>query len=116
MQDYKKLKVWEKSNKIALDVYSLTAEFPVEEKYGITSQIRRAVISIPTNIAEGTGRGSNKDFNRFLHISMGSASEVDYLLLLAKDLKFFDQNVYSKISDDLFEVKKMLTGLIKKVK
>lgn len=97
-------------------VYQLTSEFPKEEKYGIVSQLRRATVSIPTNIAEGTGRGSNKDFNRFLQIALGSASEVEYLFYLSRDLKFITQEQHLEIEKNIIEIKKMLSGLMSKVR
>ncbi len=84
MQDFKKLQVWAKSHDLTLRMYELTSQFPREEIYGLTSQIRRACASIPTNIAEGCGRKSSADFARFLQIAMGSASETEYLILLAR--------------------------------
>ena len=84
MQDFKKLQVWAKSHDLTLRMCELTSQFPREEIYGLTSQIRRACASIPTNIAEGCGRKSSADFARFLQIAMGSASETEYLILLAR--------------------------------
>ena len=85
MKDFRQLKVWEKAHHLALEVYKTTATFPKEEIYGLTSQLRRASVSIPTNIAEGCGRNTNADFARFLQIAMGSASETEYELILAHD-------------------------------
>ena len=86
MQNFRNLEVWEKSHELTLKLYKSTTEFPREEIYGLTSQIRRACASIPTNIAEGSGRETAADFARFLQIAVGSASEVEYLILLAHDL------------------------------
>ena len=108
MQDFKKLQVWQKSHDLTLRMYELTSRFPREEIYGLTNQIRRACASIPTNIAEGCGRGSSADFARFLHIAMGSANETEYLILLARDLKYLET--------DMFEVRKMLTSLLRRLK
>ena len=88
MKDFRQLKVWEKSHQLALAIYKSTKEFPKEEVYGLTSQIRHASMSIPTNIAEGCGRNTDKEFARFLQIAMGSASEAEYQLILARDLNF----------------------------
>ena len=87
MKNFRELKVWEKAHLLTIDIYRITATFPKEEMYGLTSQIRRASSSIPANIAEGCGRGSDNDFRRFLQIAMGSASELEYHLLLAHDLE-----------------------------
>jgi four helix bundle protein len=89
MKDFKELKVWVKAHQLTLAVYQATTTFPKEELYGLTSQMRRSAASIPTNIAEGCGRGSDDDFRRFLQIAMGSASELEYQLLLAHDLGYF---------------------------
>lgn len=86
MQNYKNLRVWEDAHALVLEIYNATRSFPNDERYGLTSQIRRAAVSIPSNIAEGTGRGSDADFARFVQFAVGSISEVDYQLLLARDL------------------------------
>ena len=96
MKDYRKLKVWEKSHKLALEVYKATLEFPKTEVYGLVSQMRRAASSIPSNIAEGSGRGGDAELARFLRIAMGSASELKYQLLLARDLKYVDEGAFFK--------------------
>ena len=116
MQDFKELQVWKKSHDLTLRVYELTSQFPREEIYGLTSQVRRACASIPTNIAEGCGRGSSADLARFLQIAMGSTSEVEYLILLARDLEYFNSNQYAELIDTTIEVKKMLTSLLKRIK
>jgi four helix bundle protein len=113
MKDFKKLKVWEKAHRLTLDVYQTSATFPREELYGLTSQIRRSCLSIPSNIAEGCGRGSDTDFARFLQISMGSSSEVEYLLILSRDLQILRNDDYETLSDDVIQIKRMLTSLIK---
>ena len=113
MKDFKKLKVWEKAHRLTLNAYEASANFPREELYGLTSQIRRACVSVPTNIAEGCGRSSDTDFARFLQISMGSASEVEYLLLLGRDLQMLTNDDYETLSDDVIQIKRMLTSLIK---
>ncbi len=94
-KDFRNLKVWEKSHRLTLQMYKITRSFPKEELYGLTSQIRRASVSVPTNIAEGCGRGSDADFKRFLQIAFGSASEVEYLLLLSTDLQYVNE-IHSK--------------------
>ena len=93
MKDFRKLEVWEKAHALTLSVYHAADPFPREELYGLTSQIRRAAVSIPTNIAEGCGRGSEAELARFLQIAMGSASEVEYELLLARDLGFLKLDI-----------------------
>lgn len=113
MKDFKKLKVWQKAHRLTLDVYKASTTFPREELYGLTSQIRRSCLSIPSNIAEGCGRGSDTDFARFLQISMGSSSEVEYLLILSRDLQILTSDYYETLSDDVIQVKRMLTSLIK---
>jgi four helix bundle protein len=110
------LKVWHKSHALTLAVYRVSGTFPKNESYGLTSQIRRASVSVPANIAEGCGRGGDPELGRFLQIAMGSASEVEYLLLLSHDLCFIDQAVYDRLSTELIEVKRMLSALILKVR
>jgi len=116
MKDFRQIKVWHKAHQLVLDVYRVTRDFPADEKYGLTSQLRRAAASIPTNIAEGCGKSTDKDFARFLQISYGSANEVDYLLLLAKDMSMLRLELYETMNNSLIEVKKMLAALIRKVK
>ncbi len=116
MRDFRTLQVWEKSHSITLNIYKLTSSFPKEELYGLTSQIRRASASIPTNIAEGCGRGSDADFARFLQMAFGSASETEYLLLLLYDLEFISISDYEILIVDIVEIKKMLSFLINKLK
>jgi len=112
MKDFHQLKVWEKARQLALAVYKKTKGFPKEELYGLTSQIRRASMSIPTNIAEGCGRNTDADFASFLQIAMGSASETEYQLLLARDLEFLKNEQYQKLNTDVTEVKRMLTSFM----
>ena len=115
MQDFKKLKVWERSHELTMRIYNLTSRFPREEVYGLTSQIRRACASIPTNIAEGCGRKSTAEFGRFLQIAIGSTSETEYLLLLAHDLKYLTSDQYVQLEDMTISVKKMLITLLKRL-
>ena len=116
MRDFRKLQVWKRSHNLTLKIYELTSQFPRVEIYGLTNQIRRACASIPTNIAEGCGRGSSADFARFLQIAMGSASETEYLILLARDLKYINANQYVELADEIVSVKKMLTSLLRSVR
>lgn len=101
---------------MTLAIYRATSLFPKDELYGLTSQIRRACSSIPANIAEGCGRDTDADFARFLQIAAGSASELDYHLLLAHDLKFITGIDYVTLSQGLTEVRKMLTAFIKRLR
>ena len=116
MQDFRKLKVWEKSHQLTLAVYRATANFPRDETCGLTSQIRRSAASIPANIAEGCGRDGNAELARFLYIAMGSASELEYHILLARDQAFFSEADYDELSSAVSGIKRMLTSLIQKVK
>jgi len=116
MKDFKKLKVWEKSHHLALKVYGVTRKFPKEELYGLTSQMRRSSISIPTNIAEGCGRNRDTELNRFFEIAMGSACESEYLFLLTRDLNFLAIEEFDRFTSEVIEIKKMLATFIKKLK
>ena len=116
MKDFRNLKVWTNAHQFALNIFNSSKSFPKEEQFGITSQIRRAALSIPTNIAEGCGRGSDSDFARFIQIALGSASEVEYQILFCKELSFIDENSYLKFSKDIVEIKKSLTALLKKLR
>jgi len=116
VKDFRKLDVWRKAHVLALKIYRVTKGFPREEVYGLTSQLRRAVVSVPTNIAEGCGRGTEADFARMLAIAAGSASEVEYLLLLAGDLGLLSAEQVAVLSNEVIEVKRMLAGLGKKLK
>ena len=116
MQDYRNLKVWERSHQLTLAIYKATSLFPKDELYGLTSQIRRSCSSIPANIAEGCGRDGDAEFARFLHIAMGSASELDYHLLLARDLGFLHDTNYERLENELREVRRMLNVFIQKLR
>lgn len=115
MKDFRQLKVWHKAHALTLLAYEVTAGFPKYELYGLTSQIRRASYSIPSNIAEGCGRSGNPELHRFLNISAGSASELQYQWLLARDLKFLSDVQYQLLDTRTTEVKRMLSGLIEHV-
>lgn len=115
MKDFKNLKIWEKAHEITLMIYEATRNFPKDELYGITGQIRRASVSISANIAEGCGRSGDKELSRFLQISMGSACELEYLLYLSRELKFLNSLSYEKIENKLITLKKMLSTFIKKL-
>jgi len=115
MRDFKPLEVWQKAHAVTLAVYKASANFPKEELYGLTSQLRRAAASVPANIAEGCGRRGGVELARFLTIAMGSASELEYHLLLAHDLSFLDSVNYRQLDDELARVKRMLNAFIQKL-
>ena len=114
MRDFRQLNVWEESHKLTLAVYRITKEFPKEEVSALTNQLRRASASIPSNIAEGCGRETQKDYAHFLQIAIGSAFEVDYQILLAKDLKYIDGKSFLELNDKVDKIKRQLALLIKK--
>lgn len=116
MKDFRDLLVWEKAHIFVKAIYEVTHTFPKDEMFGMTSQLRRASISIPTNIAEGCGRGSDADFKRFIQIAFGSASEVEYLVFLSYELSFINEDKYIDLNNRIIEIKKMLAGLIQKLK
>ena len=113
MKGFRNLHVWTKSHQLTLDIYKATQQFPKEELFGLVSQLRRASTSIPTNIAEGSGRKSEKEFIQFLSIALGSANEVDYLIELSKDLGFISQEVWTQLDQEINEIQSMLFVLIR---
>jgi four helix bundle protein len=115
MVDYRKYKVWQKLHQLVLDVYAITSHFPKEEQFNLVSQINRAAVSKPTNIAEGCGRETQKELIRFLYISSGSAHELEYLLFLSIELKIIAVENTTKILAEIDEIKRMLAALIKKI-
>jgi four helix bundle protein len=115
VQDFRQLQVWQKSHQLVLLVYRTTQAFPANEIYGLTNQMRRASVSVPSNIAEGSGRGSDKDFARFVQIAIGSISELEYQTLLARDLGYINANTYNELAVQITEAKRMLIGLHKKL-
>ncbi len=115
MKDFKELKVWTKAHEMTMGVYQETRSFPKEELYGLTSQIRRAAASVGANIAEGCGRRSDGELTRFLQIARGSASELEYHLLLARDLNLLAKDSFRKLDGQLTEVQRMLTSLVHRV-
>ena len=115
MKDFKDLRVWEKAHSMTIGVYKATKEFPREELFGITSQMRRAASSIGANIAEGTGRRSDGELTRYLHIARGSAAELEYHLLLARDLDLLSTVRFDLLRRQVDEVQRMLTSLIQQV-
>ena len=110
MQSFRDLKVWQKAHQLTLAVYRTTGAFPSAERFGVTSQLRRACASIGANLAEGACRRSDRDFARFVEIAVGSASEVEYFLLLARDLDYLPDDRYLALVESVCEVKRMLTG------
>ena len=115
MKNFKDVKVWAKAHDFTLAVYTATRTFPRDELYGLTSQIRRSAASIGANIAEGCGRRSDGEFARFLQIARGSASEVEYHLLLARDLGFLPVTEYASLQKRLEEVQRMLTAFVQRI-
>jgi four helix bundle protein len=116
MKDFKELIVWRKAHAVTLTIYAATRVFPKEELYGLTSQLRRSAASIGANIAEGCGRRSDGEMCRFLHIAYGSATEVEYHLLLAHDLHMLEESLFRQLERDIDEVQRMLTSLIQRVR
>lgn len=117
MRDFKKYEIWQLSHELVLDIYKTSSGFPNEEKFGVIGQLRRAIISIPTNIAEGCGRNSDKEFNQFLNIALGSASESEYLIILSKDLNYLDESKFvdfeskiNTIKSKIYKLKEKLTS------
>jgi len=116
MKDFRTLKVWEKAHALTLAIYKSTEEFPKQEMYALTNQIQRAAVSIPANIAEGCGKDSDAELKRYFLISMGSASELEYLLLLAHDLGYLPDNTYQSMNNELVQTRKMLNAFIQTLK
>ena len=113
LKTHKDLDVWKESMKLVKQIYLITANFPKEETYGLVSQIRRSAISIPSNIAEGAARNSNKEFIQFLYVSLGSLAELETQLLLSQEIGFIE---YLPFEDTIEHIRKMLLGLIKYLK
>jgi four helix bundle protein len=116
MKDFRRFKVWERAHALTLDIYKLTVRFPQEELYGLTSQLRRCGTSLGANIAEGCGKEGNREFVRFLQIASGSASALEYHLLLARDLNYIVEEDYGRLEKQLLEFRRMLIALLQKVK
>ena len=115
MKDFRRLTVWERAHVLTLEVYRITAGFPREELFGITSQMRRSSSSIAANIAEGCGRTGNGEFHKFLNTAAGSSVELEYFALLSKDLGLLPAEVYEKLQRGVLEVQRMLASLLRKV-
>ncbi|QDT00478.1 four helix bundle protein [Adhaeretor mobilis] len=116
MQDFRNLEVWKLAHQFTLIVYEVTKVFPGDERFGLVSQLRRASCSIGSNLAEGCGRGSDADFARFVQMSQGSASEVDYQLLLSRDLGFLPDEEYQTITEKLGSTRRMLNALLSRLR
>lgn len=116
MQDFRDLQVWQKAHQLTLRVYRVTKRFPQDERFGVVSQIRRACASICANLAEGCCRNSDRDFARFVDVAMGSASEVEYFILLANDLDHLTESEHATLDEQIREVKRMLTGLSQRLR
>lgn len=116
MRDFRQLRVWEASHKLTLEIYKITKRFPKEELFVLTSQMRRSATSIPTNIAEGCGRESNREYARFLQIARGSAYELDYQLMLTRDLGYLNSSIYADINVKIDGIKRQLAVLLRKVR
>ena len=111
-KNFKNIRAWELADKLAISIYKFTKNFPKEELYGITSQIRRAAVSVPSNIAEGAARNSGKEFVQFLYIAQGSLSEIEYLIYLSRNLGFLNDENYAALEEIRSECAKTLHGLI----
>ncbi|MEO8772511.1 MAG: four helix bundle protein [Ferruginibacter sp.] len=116
MKNFKELKIWQKGIQIAINCIKITKTFPKEEKFGLVSQLNRACVSIPSNIAEGSSRSSNKDYNRFIEISLGSCFEAETQFQIAKQLGFGEEKLVEEILNQIIEEQKMLSALSNKLK
>ena len=115
MRDFKKYDIWILSHEFTLEIYKITSDFPKNELFGLTSQIRRSSSSIATNISEGCGRNSDSEFNQFLNIALGSASETEYLLILSKDLKYIPMEVFESLDQKVNIIKSKIYKLKEKL-
>jgi len=115
MKDFRQLKVWERAHQLTLAVYRVTTTFPRDETYGLSSQMRRAASSIPSNIAEGCGRDGDAELSRFCQVARGSASELEYQILLARDLELIQPAQYEQLTQGAVQIKRMLTVLVQKL-
>lgn len=116
VKSYKELIVWQKSIRLVKDIFEITSKFPASEIYGLVSQMRRAVVSIPSNIAEGNARGHRAEYIHFLYMAFGSATELETQLILARDLGFIEKSEFAKINAALEEILKMLNKIISQLK
>lgn len=113
MNNYKDLKVWQKAIDLTTKVYEVVNCFPDKERFGLISQITRSAVSVPSNIAEGSGWNSSKEFNQFLGIALGSCYELETQMLIAKNIGYLNEEKYQELSEDLIEIQKMISGLKK---
>ena len=111
MHNFKELKIWQESMSLAKDIFALTRKFPTEEKYGLISQLNRAVVSVPSNIAEGAGRDSQKEFNQFLNISLGSSFEIETQLILANEFNYISKEELQTLTEKVTKIQKMICKL-----
>ncbi len=116
MHNFKELNIWQESKDFCVLIYKMTFDFPKSEVYGLTSQINRAVISIPSNIAEGAGRGTNKDFSRFISIALGSSFELETQLIIALEINYIDKNSFKNLIKKLNIIQKKLVNFNKYLK
>lgn len=116
MRNFRNYQVWKKAHQFSIDIYKVTKQFPKEEMFGLISQLRRASLSIPTNIVEGTGRNSEKEFANFLNIAAGSAAEVEYLIEFSRDIGYIEEEQFKILNITIVEIRKMLNVLHSKVK
>jgi four helix bundle protein len=116
LKNYKELIIWQKSYQLCLEIYRITSTFPKNEKFGLTSQIRRSVVSVPSNIAEGYGRRTTADYIKSLYIAYGSSCELETQIILSADLGYIDSARLKEISDGIHEVERMLKALMKSLK
>ena len=115
MHNYQELKVWQKATDLAIVIYKLTSTYAQSEQFNLTLQMRKSVVSVPSNIAEGAGRNTNKDFDRFLSIALGSIFELQTQLIISLRLDYLNQQSYEDINEKIEEIKKMIWGLSKKL-
>ncbi len=115
MRDFRKYDIWQLSHQLTLEIYFVSKGFPKEEQFNITSQIRRACVSIPTNISEGCGRNSDKEFNQYLNIALGSTSETEYLIILCKDLSLIDTSTSTQLLEKVNHIKSKIFNLKEKL-
>lgn len=116
IKSFKELRIWQKGIELVKDIYKLTANFPKEEVYGLTSQMRRSAVSIPSNIAEGFKRFHSKEYMQFLHIALGSAAELETQIIISKELGFINESELQSVSENIDHLSKMISALLNKLK